>query len=255
MDIHLTFYSSQLKSRMTQIICLANSWKRGERCIAGINPNNGEWIRPVSDLTDGRIPKTMRQINRREPALLDILEIPLGQTGADFGFEKENRSVLPGKWQKKGKLKPTDLLKYCDNPKYILHNQQRYVSISFMQSLPEAQRQTLQLIVAIAFSAKAVGKRFEGSEKWEGTVKTQTGETLTATITDPVFTRKLELGYRPQNPCLVTVSLSMPWRPDDWEKDDPCWKLIAGVVELPENFITPAIEVETETENDDEIIF
>jgi hypothetical protein len=26
----------------------------------------------------------------------------------------------------------------------------------------------------------------------------------------------------------------MPWRPGDWEGDDPCWKLIAGVIELPE---------------------
>ncbi|WP_332955721.1 hypothetical protein [Microcoleus sp. AR_TQ3_B6] len=43
--------------------------------------------------------------------------------------------------------------------------------------------------------------------------------------------------YRPQKACLVTVSLSMPWRPDDWEGDDPCWKLIAGVVELPEDVV------------------
>jgi len=33
------------------------------------------------------------------------------------------------------------------------------------------------------------------------------------------------------------VSLSMPWRPDDWEGDDPCWKLIAGVIELPEDIV------------------
>ncbi|WP_371118084.1 hypothetical protein [Microcoleus sp.] len=26
---------------MTRIICLANSWKRGERCIAGINELQG----------------------------------------------------------------------------------------------------------------------------------------------------------------------------------------------------------------------
>jgi hypothetical protein len=37
------------------------------------------------------------------------------------------------------------------------------------------------------------------------------------------------------------VSLSMPWRPDDWEEDDPCWKLIAGVVELPEDVVDDEI--------------
>ncbi len=49
-----------------------------------------------------------------------------------------------------------------------------------------------------------------------------------------MFIRRLELGHHPQSPCLVTVSLSMPWRPRDWEGDDPCWKLIAAIVELPE---------------------
>ena len=77
---------SKLYNRMAQIIYLANSWKRGDRCIAGINELQGKWVRPVSDLPGGKIPKEMLQINKFEPALLDILEIPLGQTGPDFGF-------------------------------------------------------------------------------------------------------------------------------------------------------------------------
>jgi len=82
---------------MTRIICLANSWKHGDRCIAGINEVNGNWVRPISDLPDGQIPKEIRQINRLEPALLDVIDIPLAKTGQDFGFECENLSILPGK--------------------------------------------------------------------------------------------------------------------------------------------------------------
>lgn len=219
---------------MTQIICLANSWKRGDRCIAGINPKNAQWIRPVSNLPDGKIPREMRLINAMEPALLDILEIPLASTGPDYGFESENRSVLPGKWQKIGKITSSDIVKYLSNEEYILHNKLRYVTVSYMQSLPPAQRNTLQLVKALIFTVKAIGKRVEGLEKWEGTILTPNNQKLTATITDPVFIRRLELGYRPEKPCLVTVSLSMPWRPSDWEGDDPSWKLIAGVMELPE---------------------
>jgi hypothetical protein len=219
---------------MTQIICLANSWKRGDRCIAGINSLKGKWIRPVSSLPDGQIPKEMRMIDGREPALLDILEIPLAKTGPDFGFECENLSVLPGKWRKVGQVPPAYLNKYCHQEEYILHNAQRYVTVNFLQSLPVEQRQTLQLVKALEFSVRNTGHRFEGGEKWEGSILTNTGQRLTTTITDPVFTRKLELGYRPNNQCLVTVSLSMPWRPTDWEGDDPCWKLIAAVVELDE---------------------
>lgn len=218
---------------MTQIICLANSWKRGDRCIAGINPATGQWIRPVSNLPDGRVPKQIRLIGRTEPALLDTLEIPLAKTGPDFGFENENLSILPGVWQRGRQVPSGYLLKYCGKEEDILHNDQRYVTMSFLQSLPVPQRRTLQLIKAVEFSARTIAQRFEGGQKWEGSLVTTTGQRLTATITDPVFVRRLELGYRPQNPCLVTVSLSMPWRPSNWEGDDPCWKLIAAVVELP----------------------
>lgn len=237
---------------MTQIICLANSWKRGDRCIAGINSLKGQWIRPVSSLPDGRIPKEMRLINRREPALLEILEIPLAKTGPDFDFECENLSVLPGNWRKVGQVSPGYLSKYCSQEEYILHNDQRSVTVNFMQSLPVEQRRTLQLVKAVEFLVRSRGQRFEGGEKWEGSIVITNGQCLTATITDPVFTRRLELGYHPKNPCLVTVSLSMPWRPVDWEGDDPCWKLIAGVVELEQ---VTKNKVSLEKNTDDELPF
>lgn len=226
---------------MTRIICLANSWKHGDRCIAGINELQGKWVRPVSDLPDGKIPKEMLQINRVEPALLDVLEIPLTQTGRDFGFACENLSVLPGEWRQVGKVPPAYLLKYCNSQKYILHNDLRYVTVEYMQSLPMCDCLTLQLVKAVTFTVKKLIKRFEGGNKWKGSWKgsivTQHGQKLTAKITDPVFIKKLESGYRPQKACLVTVSLGMPWRRDNWEGDDPCWKLIAGVVELPEDVV------------------
>ncbi|MFP5272720.1 dual OB domain-containing protein [Coleofasciculus sp.] len=34
---------------MKKIICLANSRKLDERCIAGIDLNTGKWVRPVCD--------------------------------------------------------------------------------------------------------------------------------------------------------------------------------------------------------------
>lgn len=220
---------------VTRIICLANSWKRGERCIAGITTFKGQWIRPVSDLPDGKVTKEMRQIGGLEPALLDVLEIPLAKTGPDYGFESENLSILPGKWQRVGQVPPGYLLQYCSKEEYILHNDLRYVEVPYLQSLPISQRRTLELIKTVEISVKPLGVKYEGSQKWSGTIVTENGQTLTTTITDPVFVRKLDLGYRPKNHCLVTVSLSMPWRPPDWEGGDPCWKLIAGVIELADS--------------------
>ncbi|MDJ0620088.1 MAG: hypothetical protein QNJ63_25670 [Calothrix sp. MO_192.B10] len=216
---------------MTQVICLANSWKHGERCIAGIDPSTGKWIRPVSNLDDGRVPASIRCIQGQEPALLDILEIPVETTGSDFGFESENLTIASGKWGRIEKFQATDVLKYCGSYPYILHNSNKYVNVTYLQSLPFQERRTLQLVYAKNFSVQSIPQG--GGQKWKGTLETNTGQKLTnATITDPVFVKKLEFGYYPQNPCLVTVSLSMPHRPDDWEGDDPCWKIIAGVIEL-----------------------
>lgn len=216
---------------MTRIICLANSWKHGDRCIAGIELGTGKWIRPISDLEGGRIPKTMRLVNGIEPALLDILDIPLAEPNADFACE--NWTIAPGKWQRIGQVQPGELLKYCYDHAHILHNDDRYVPAPDLQALPVSERRTLQLIcVKEVRISRSI--REEGGIKWRGTLITTTGQTLTsAPITDPVFKKGLELGYRPENPCLVTVSLSLPYKPDDeWEKEDPCWKLIAGVIEL-----------------------
>ena len=90
------------------------------------------------------------------------------------------------------------------------------------------------MVYATKFIVRCIHKG-EGT-KWKGSFITDTGLQLTdASITDPVFVKKLELSYRPQNPCLITVSLSLPHRFHDWEGDDPCWKLIAGVVELSDS--------------------
>ncbi|MBC6454191.1 MAG: hypothetical protein GDA43_14150 [Hormoscilla sp. SP5CHS1] len=115
---------------------MANSWKHGDRCIAGINPRTGKWVRPTSRLPDGRVPKEMRQINRREPALLDLLEIPLAETGEDFGFESENQDILPGKWRKIGQVTPQEASQYCSQDPEIMQNDRRDVTVDWLQSLP-----------------------------------------------------------------------------------------------------------------------
>lgn len=222
-------------SSIKKIVCLANSWKLEERCIAGIDLSTGKWVRPVCDgiyPEDGKVPRPIRLIDGREPELLDILEIPLADTGNDFGFECENLSVLAGRWNYLGKAQPPDLIKYCGNHTQILHNSWKYVNPSYLQAFPFRQRRTLQLIQVASFT---VERRMssKGNAEWRGTIQTANGRSLTgAKITDPVFVEKLETGYQPKSNCLVTVSLSIPWAPPDWNGEDPCWKLIAGVIEI-----------------------
>ncbi len=37
------------------ILCLANSWKTGGRCVAGLRLDDGSWLRPVSDNESGEL--------------------------------------------------------------------------------------------------------------------------------------------------------------------------------------------------------
>jgi hypothetical protein len=229
-----------------KIICLANSWKHEERCIAGINPDTGKWIRPVCDRfpKDGKVPKDIRLIEGEEPALLDLLEIPLSSWGMDFGFESENLNIAPGKWQKLGKVNPTDLLKYCDNSLFILHNNKRYVTVPYLQSLPFSKRKTLQLLYVPKLDIFGEPNS-TGGMKWKANLTAKNGEIITnIKITDPDFIQKLDQGYYPENPCLITVSLSMPYVPyNDWDKGEPCWKLIAGIIEFS-NYDLILVEME-----------
>ena len=217
---------------MAQIICLANSWKHGERCIAGINIHTKKWVRPIyinnEHSENGSVPENIRLIDGQEPELLDIISMPLDKEGDNFGFQSENLHILPGKWRKLGQVKSHQMVNLCESTDYVLHNNERYVTVPFLQSLPFEERKTIQLIYTENLSI------ISHKHKWKGSLQTNVHGTLTeATITDPAFVSKLEFGYLPQNPCLVTVSLSMPFVPYvDLHKEEPCWKLIAGVIEL-----------------------
>lgn len=217
---------------LTRIICLANSRKHGAWCVAGIRPDTGIWIRPVSHLEDGRVERSVFPADGA-PKLCDVLEIPLAETGPDFGFESENLSILSGSWRVTGTVSPADLIRYCSGEVLILHNSENFVTVEVLQSLPPEKRSTLQLVEAFEFEPFSIGLSAQGGRKWDGSFISAHGERLRARITDPVLVEKLETGYQPGAHCLVTVSLSMPYRPANWKGDGaPCWKLIAGVVEL-----------------------
>jgi hypothetical protein len=220
---------------MTEILCLANSLKYGDRCIAGIELATGKWVRPMSDLKDGRITAAMRLVDGVEPAPLDVLEIPL-RDGDESGSILENRSLLPGAWKRVGRVQPADVLQYCRESE-ILHNDQKFVTVTYLESLKFSERYTIQLVYAQEFSVRGQ-PRGQGGRSWKGSLVTKTGRRLTnAIITDPVLLARLESGDSPQVPqMIVTVSLGMPYRPaSGWEGDDPCWKMISGAIALTQS--------------------
>jgi hypothetical protein len=225
----------------TQIICLANSSKFKDRCIAGIHAESARWIRPVSlDYPqDGRIPWVTsvsygtKTLILGDIKLLDILEIPLDTTGPDFGFECENLAIIPGSWRLIGKARIEAVMPVVNFHSPILHAAEKYVSTSSLQTLPFEKRRTLELVYTDSLKITRY-PRDGGGTKWKGSFTTRGGYSLNEiTITDPEAFDLLDSGIFPTNPCLITMSLSMPYPPPGWTgPPDPCWKLIAGIIEL-----------------------
>ena len=125
-----------------EIICLANSYKNHDRCIAGINLETGNWVRPVSDLDDGRIPLGNHRIMAENINILDVLEIPINDRRS--GHEIENFHYhSDGSWQVVRKAEITELLSFREQA--LLYSEYQK-SIPFSYFKRRSPVKTLQLI-------------------------------------------------------------------------------------------------------------
>jgi len=214
----------------TRLIVLANSKKLHDRCLAGIEPDTSNWIRPVTDTGNGAVPLSMMKLdNGKVPELLDVIDLPLDSTGPDFEFESENRTILPGTWRFVKKANVAEIAQFVETPHYILHNAAKYCTLEELQQIPVEQRNTLQLIRVDELHV--VDDPYPPKKhKWKGILQSG-GKGLLIGITDPKFLEKLNEGHRPSHECFLTMSLSLPFEPENWEGSPPCWKLIAGVIE------------------------
>jgi len=212
---------------MARIICLANSYKHGGRCIAGIDPETGAWIRPVPNTAEQAITPSMRLINGNEPRILDIIEIPLENYGPDNGCQPENRLLKPGKWKIVGRITAKYLLQYCEDDTVILHNHIDHVVPSFFGKTPKNKWRSLQLV-------RNSEARFNSAYKegqWRVWFKDGCGHTLNLKLTDPIVSDRLRKGEKVGRDCILMISLGTPWKPKDRDQA-LCYKIAAGVVEL-----------------------
>ena len=206
-----------------RIVCLANSYKHKGRCIAGIN-EIGRWVRPVSSSKKRAIDKATRLIDGNEPQILDVLEIPLYDYGPADGCQPENKLLKDGQWGKISRVRPIDLLKYCEDDSVILHNNLDYVRAGCFRMIPSYGWKSLQLIhnEDVVF-----GQDENNRDKWRANFINSKG----ARVTDPVVCERLEQGDAISKDCLLTVSMAIGWSPDR-QTARRCYKFVAGVVEL-----------------------
>ena len=217
---------------MTQIICLANSTKISGRCIAGIDVQTGKWVRPVS-LVGGRasaVTGTIRRIKGQEPKLLDVLEISLKNDGPDEGCQPENRALSPGTWKKIGEVTKEDVLKYCENDGYILHNGNHRVLFNRFEDIPREQWKSLQLVHGKNIKFRSELNQYN-KKRWKALFIDDRDNFLDLPITDPIASGKLDNKQKLSKNCLLTISLGGPYS-SGIGRPKYCYKLVAGVIEL-----------------------
>lgn len=212
------------------MLCLANSKKEGERCIAGIDVRTGQWVRPESRHTPkGEVPFRERQVSGEEPQLLDLIVMDLaheGPTGFDYCYAKENRWIDPHPWTKSGRARPTDLQPYLTRDRQILHSHMKYTRPDQIELKPLADRTTLELRKVISLQ---VARRSSGS--WGATLITAEHIHLhDISITDCLLVERLNRGQSVGVSGYACLSLGMPWTPpmSDWDQGAVGWKLLAG---------------------------
>jgi hypothetical protein len=117
----------------TRFVCLANSFKHHERCIAGIeldNQNNPKilsgvpgWIRPISETEHGEVNKNIvSHIN-----LLDIVELKTTGGPENTGYQAENRYFDPHSIKRTGSLSIGLLDHLCNQEPLLFGNRGKAV--------------------------------------------------------------------------------------------------------------------------------
>ncbi len=133
-----------------KLIILAASAKYNNYCVAGVDVNTGEWIRPISDNPDleEAVPlEDMKYPDGERMELLDIVEIKFSDRAANNPIQPENFFYnVKYYWQKVGRVTLQDVinLRGFDLREKIFYNNER--SIPGTDVVKFAERESLLLL-------------------------------------------------------------------------------------------------------------
>ena len=211
----------------TTLVIMANSYRDGERCVAGIDVKTGEWVRPVSGPEGKPVTWDMRNVGGEEPQLLDVVEMSLQSHGPDLGCQPENRILHSERWKKVGILTAKKAAAYCENAETILHNHDNFVDLAYFATIPKRQWKSLQLVrpTSVEFYATT----WENKKRWRVLLRHGKNNQLDLPLTDPKAIERLNSSEAISPNCLLTISLGGPWPSDS--VTPKCYKLVAGVIE------------------------
>lgn len=231
------------RTDVKRIVCLANSRKRGGRCIAGkellADGTVGGWARPVSSRPDEEVSERERQYQGgREPGLLDVIDVPV-QSPCPRDYQQENWRIDPRRrWAKARGFDRSAVDQLLDpvSPLWVNGHSTRdgindriplEIARSIGGSLRLIKVDSLQLVVSqpgLRHGDEA--KRLRGEFLHDG-------DEYRLSVTDPAYEQSHKQrpnGSYSVSEAYLTISLAEPFQnPNSGEWD--VYKLIAGVIE------------------------
>lgn len=219
-----------------EVICLANSWKRGGRCVAGLRTDGGGWVRPVSAELKGVLQYRHYAVGRgKEAALLDVLQISL-QCPQPVSHHPEDWLIASGPWKRSSKPSSQEVRTFLQEnlaagPELLGDCHER---IAYSVFEHRAAAASLALVKPDTLAWR-LGKNSTTGRQSLRAVFALAGADYNLPVTDPVWQKNfaaLPAGdYTGENggkEMLLTISLGEPFG-----RENCCYKLVAGVVTMP----------------------
>lgn len=212
----------------TRFVCLANSFKEGGRCLAGIELDNNnnpkvenghpKWIRPICNTPHGEV-HTHLVVHLK---ILDIIEIDITGYLGVRDYQSENALFRENSIRVLGRFNTNNLNQLCDNRNFIFGNRGKAVSEEAIGNLSYS----LMLINTNQFTV--IEKTYEDNPNRPQVrlVFSYNGNQYDLPVTDPVFLHNYQSNpdfLEGINEAYLCLSLGVAWQ--DWY-----YKLVAGII-------------------------
>lgn len=220
-----------------ELLCLANSRKHSNRCVAGLALDGSGWVRPVSDLPDGSLkPTHYRCDDGEKAALLDVLCVDLSRPERQ-AHQPENWRMGTERWRRARIMPAAEAL--CFLKPYLVTEPNLLGNA--LDRVPYAQLTGQPGTASLALVEPAglqwvITSPVPGSRRVRASFELGGGR-YNLMVTDPEFEFTLipladgrydneAVGIKRDQRPFFTISLSEPFKGD-------CYKLVAAVIVLP----------------------
>jgi len=210
-----------------RFVCLANSFKEGGRCIAGIvldennNPifdnGNPKWIRPICNTAHGEVPTHLAS----NITILDIVEIEVLSYPDLSTYQFENALFKEKKLYAIGKYDKAKLT--------VLYNANRLIFGNLGKAISEdkIKEQNFSLMFVNSSDFKVYQRTYEDNQKQQARIQfAYCGNQYDLPITDPNFLKKYQSDSEFINDySQIDMTISIGVEHNGWY-----YKLISGII-------------------------